>query len=128
MKTEQLIDKIIPQFYTIIDDPNMTTKIRREALDLKRKNNATIEYALKSTKHDKCTKINQLIGDVVNLLHHNSTFKKESTFRLEVNYDENTISFSPDREKPFNNSKRIEESEEQFSPVKYMELSKDNTF
>jgi len=29
MKTEELIDKIIPQFYTIIEDPKMTSNIKR---------------------------------------------------------------------------------------------------
>lgn len=46
VKTEALLDKIIPQFYTIIEDPRMAHAIKKEALDIKRKKNATMESAL----------------------------------------------------------------------------------
>jgi hypothetical protein len=53
----------------------MAHAIKKEALDIKRKKNATMESALESTKNNKVTKINQLIGDIVSLLHENQSFR-----------------------------------------------------
>jgi len=47
------MQKIIPQFYTIIEDPKMSNKIKKEAFDLKKQRNSTFELALQQTKDGK---------------------------------------------------------------------------
>lgn len=114
----------------MIESPKLTNAIKKEALDYKKHSTDSLEDALSKTKDQKEKKINELLKSIVSVIQESSTFFQEKSFMLEVNLNENTISFSPDRKfrKEFNNTLRIEE-EEEFSPVKYIEFSKDdNTF
>ena len=69
--------------------------------------------------------IRTLIDSIVELMRPTNTFQKEDSFLLEVNLNQNTISFSPERGKSFSNTIRIEEADSRFSPVRHIELSKD---
>lgn len=46
-------------------------------------------------KQEKEKLINHLIKDIVSLLHQSEEFKKSRSFLLEVNLNENTVTFSP---------------------------------
>ena len=89
----------MPQFYTLIEDPKLINKIKREAIDIKRQSQESMEEALEITKNQKEEKIDQLIKDFVSVLHQNDDFHKSRSFHLEVNLSDNTITFSPERRK-----------------------------
>ena len=48
-------------------------------------------------KQEKEKLINHLIKDIVTLLHQSEEFKKSRSFLLEVNLNENTVTFSPEK-------------------------------
>lgn len=53
VETEELLSKIVPQFYTLIEDPKIMNKIKREAIDIKRQSQESMEDALETTKNQK---------------------------------------------------------------------------
>lgn len=59
------------------------------------------------------------------MIQESSTFFQQKSFMLEIDLNENTISFSPER-KQLHKFKDTEKIEEEFSPVRFIELSKDD--
>lgn len=45
-----IINKVMPQFYAIIDDPKMNTKLKKEMIGIKRKKQLSLEDAMKERK------------------------------------------------------------------------------
>lgn len=53
IETNEILNKIVPQFYTLIEDPKIINKIKREAIDKKKQSQETMEEALEVAKQQK---------------------------------------------------------------------------
>jgi hypothetical protein len=124
LQAEDVLSKLVPQFYSLIEDPKLIGKIKREAIDKKKQSRESIGEALEEVKHQREEKIDQLVKNIVEILHQSEDFKKSSSFLLEVNLNDNTITFSPERRRDLPDNMSLGSGE--FSPVKYIEMSKDD--
>lgn len=83
LKTESLMESIIPQFYPSIASPKLTSTIKKEALTIKKAEcEGSFREALVRSKRQKGKQIDNLIGTIVNIMHKSNAFIKENTFVL----------------------------------------------
>ena len=58
----------MPQLYSAIEDPHINTRIKRQALEVKRKSNISLEAAVSEKKKKQQEQVDNLIKDIVVLV------------------------------------------------------------
>lgn len=78
-----ILNKIMPQFYSIIEDPRLGSKIKRETIGLKREEQLTFEDAMKKRKEKQQTQVDNLIKDILLLVEEQDEDKYQSSQNIE---------------------------------------------